>query len=287
MSITTYIKAYKRFILLFAIPFIFSVMVAGQNRIVINAPETVYEGQQFKVNYVIESDTEIREAVIIKNMEGFDILYGPAISTSLTTRFEEGKRTTSYYSTSTYVLEAKKEGKYTLPKAEVKINGNKYKSENFKIEVKKLDAAEVLESLADIDAFIKVIPSKKRVGTTDTLTLTYRLYTTKEIERIVRTDFPLIRGFYATNITNPRQLFTEEVINGKTYKTANLRELILQPQADGVITIPEGSITVLYTMPTGRKLRDMWGDTYEEKLTEEKVLTIESVTISVLDLQAI
>lgn len=281
------LKSFGRYLLLIAIVLFSSLFASGQTKVLIKAPEVVEVGEQFRANYIIESDKEVKESIVIKNMSGFEILYGPAQSTSISTSFQQGKRVSTYTATSSYILKALKPGKYTLPRADVMVDGKKYKADSFTIEVKKSGVEEIQKSLSDIDAFIKVIPSKTRVGSTDTLTLTYRLYTTNDIHRIIRTDLPDIRGFYTTNITHPRQLFQEEKLNGKVYKVVDLRQLLLQPQRDGTITIPEGSVTVLYSLPTGKQVRDMWGDVYEEKLTEEKVLTIESVTISVMDLKAI
>lgn len=287
MNIKLCLKLYRRHFFLLTVILFVSVFATGQTKIVIKAPETVQEGEQFKIYYIIESNKEVKEHVNIKNMNGFEIIYGPAVSNSLYTRFEKGERISSYSTTSSYIVRAEKEGKYDLPKAEVIIDGKKYKSDSFKIEVKKVGEAEAKEILSEIAAFIQVIPSKTRVSPTDTLTLTYRLYTTKDIHQIVRTDMPRIDGFYTTNITYPRQAFSEETIDGRVYKMVNLQELILQPQKEGTFTIPEGSITVQYSVSTGKKVRDMWGDVYEEKLTEEKILKIKPVTIRVVDLKAI
>lgn len=71
------------------------------------------------------------------------------------------------------------------------------------------------------------------------------------------------------------------------YKVVDLRKLILQPRDIGRKTIPEGKIVVEYATPTGRKIRDFWGDIYDETIKTEKTLTIESAIISVQDLKAI
>ena len=53
------------------------------------------------------------------------------------------------------------------------------------------------------------------------------------------------------------------------------------------MTIPEGQISVEYSTPTGRRVRDMWGDVYDETIRSEKSLIIEPVIIRVQDLKAI
>lgn len=272
-----------RFCLSVVLLFPFLSVAVGQSiKVNVKAPETVFIGEQFRVDYVVESDNDIREPVIIKNMEGFTILYGPSVSSTRAVRFNNGKRITVYTTTSSYYLEASKDGKYTLPRAEITVNSKKYKAESVKVEVKSpKDVAD------EVDAFVKTTVSRTNVSLSDTLTLTYRLYTTKEIKRIISADFPVVKDFYTTNITRSRQTFTDEVVNGKTYKVVELRRLILQPRNQGQMTIPEGQISVEYSTPTGRRVRDMWGDVYDETIRSEKSLMIEPVIIRVQDLKAI
>lgn len=272
-----------RFCLSVVLLFPFLSVAVGQSiKVNVKAPETVFIGEQFRVDYVVESDNDIREPVIIKNMEGFTILYGPSVSSTRAVRFNNGKRITIYTTTSSYYLEASKDGKYTLPRAEITVNSKKYKAESVKVEVKSpKDVAD------EVDAFVKTTVSRTNVSLSDTLTLTYRLYTTKEIKRIISADFPVVKDFYTTNITRSRQTFTDEVVNGKIYKVVELRRLILQPRNQGQMTIPEGQISVEYSTPTGRRVRDMWGDVYDETIRSEKSLMIEPVIIRVQDLKAI
>lgn len=272
-----------RFCLSVVLLFPFLSVAVGQSiKVNVKAPETVFIGEQFRVDYVVESDNDIREPVIIKNMESFTILYGPSVSSTRAVRFNNGKRITIYTTTSSYYLEASKDGKYTLPRAEITVNSKKYKAESVKVEVKSpKDVAD------EVDAFVKTTVSRTNVSLSDTLTLTYRLYTTKEIKRIISADFPVVKDFYTTNITRSRQTFTDEVVNGKIYKVVELRRLILQPRNQGQMTIPEGQISVEYSTPTGRRVRDMWGDVYDETIRSEKSLMIEPVIIRVQDLKAI
>lgn len=284
MKRSNILSFHRLLVLFFALSFYTS--LAGQeNKVRIKAPETVTVGEQFTVAYIVESDKEVKEPVIIKNMNGFEILYGPSLSASSSTVFKKGKRVQAFSATSTYILRAPEKGKFSLPQAEVDINGKKYKSENFKIEVRSLE--ENIAKVKDVDAFLKVVASKTSVNLSDTLTLSYRLYTTKDIYKIVDADFPYLNDFYSSDITRLRQSFSEEVINGKTYKVVEMRKLLLQPRKIGEMVLPEGSVTVQYSTPTGRKVRDIWGDVYDESVTNDKVLKIDSVVIRVQDLKAI
>lgn len=269
--------ALKRWFAIIILLFPFLAAAFSQDvKVRIKAPEMVLTGEQFKVDYIIESKEPVEDGIIIKNMEGFNILYGPSVSTSRAVTFRNGKRISVYITTSTYYLEAEKEGKYDLPRAEIAVNGKRYKPDAFKIEVKSTEAL-----TGDVDAFIRTMASKTSVGLTDTLTLTYRLYTTKEVSRIRSADFPPIRDFFYDNITRQRQQFSEEVIDGRTYKVVDLRVLILQPRKEGRSVIPEGRIVVEYATPTGRKQRDIWGDVYDETVRIDRTLKMDSVVIGV------
>ncbi len=284
MKRSNILSFHRLLVLFFALSFYIS--LAGQeNKVRLKAPETVTVGEQFTVAYIVESDKEVKEPVIIKNMNGFEILYGPSLSASSSTVFKKGKRVQSFSATSTYILRAPEKGKFSLPQAEVNIDGKKYKSESFKIEVRSLE--ENIAKVKDVDAFLKVVASKTSVNLSDTLTLSYRLYTTKDIYKIVDADFPYLNDFYSSDITRLRQSLSEEVINGKTYKVVEMRKLLLQPRKIGEMVLPEGSVTVQYSTPTGRKVRDIWGDVYDESVTNDKVLKIDSVVIRVQDLKAI
>lgn len=284
MKRSNILSFHRLLVLFFALSFYIS-LVGQENKVRIKAPETVTVGEQFTVAYIVESDKEVKEPVIIKNMNGFEILYGPSLSASSSTVFKKGKRVQAFSATSTYILRAPEKGKFSLPQAEVNIDGKKYKSESFKIEVRSLE--ENIAKVKDVDAFLKVVASKTSVNLSDTLTLSYRLYTTKDIYKIVDADFPYLNDFYSSDITRLRQSFSEEVINGKTYKVVEMRKLLLQPRKIGEMVLPEGSVTVQYSTPTGRKVRDIWGDVYDESVTNDKVLKIDSVVIRVQDLKAI
>lgn len=284
MKRSNILSFHRLLVLFFALSFYIS-LVGQENKVRIKAPETVTVGEQFTVAYIVESDKEVKEPVIIKNMNGFEILYGPSLSASSSTVFKKGKRVQAFSATSTYILRAPEKGKFSLPQAEVNIDGKKYKSESFKIEVRSLE--ENIAKVKDVDAFLKVVASKTSVNLSDTLTLSYRLYTTKDIYKIVDVDFPYLNDFYSSDITRLRQSLSEEVINGKTYKVVEMRKLLLQPRKIGEMVLPEGSVTVQYSTPTGRKVRDIWGDVYDESVTNDKVLKIDSVVIRVQDLKAI
>ena len=252
---------------------------AQKVKIKVDAPTQVWVGEEFRLNYIVESDEEVDGNLNVADFKGLSVIYGPSKSYSSSITNKSGKREATYSLNVLYVLQGDKEGKYTLPRAEFTVDGKKYKSETPAIQVKSL-----AKNKEEGVAFVRTIISRTSVSPSDTLMLTYRLYTTMDIRQIVKTDFPRIDGFYSNAITRSRQTFQKEEYEGKTYNVVDLRKMILQPRDIGLKVIPSGSVTIEFGIPTGRKLKDRWGDTYNEILKKVETLPIEEAKISVQQL---
>lgn len=274
----------KRWGMLLVLFLVASLFVEAQDiKVIVKAPQSVLVGQEFKVTYTVENaGGKAKDPIIFKNMADLEVIYGPSFSTSSSTTFDKGKRVENNSATTTYVVKASQKGKITLPQGQVVIDGKRYRSQSLKIEAK--DAVSMAK---DVNAFIKVLPSRTKVGESDTLTVTYKLYTTHDITQVIDSDFPPLRDFFVSSRLDSRQFFTEETIDGTLYKVVEIRKLLLQPKKEGVLTIPEGSVTLLYSFPTGKRVNDIWGDTYQEQESIEKEVKAEAVIIRVQNLIAI
>lgn len=255
-----------------------SVVFGKDVKITVEAPRTIWENEQFNLVYIIESDEEIDNLPRIEKSEGFDILHGPRISRSFSRSVQKGKPQITYSLKMIYVLKGKEKGKYTLPLIEVVYDGKKQHSKNRSIEIKSLS-----DKTQDQVAFVKTIVSKTNVRPTDTLTITYRLYTTMDVDRIIAFDLPRMPGFYVNDMTRRRQYIEQEEIDGKKYKVIDLRKLLLQPRKEGTMEIPEGEIEIEFSIPTGGKVQDIWGDVYDETINKIATFTLDPATIKVYD----
>lgn len=139
------------------------------------------------------------------------------------------------------------------------------------------------KEIKELKSFIQTIVSKSNINSSDTLMLTYKLYTTRELNDMIDSR-PFINNFDLTEITPRRQEYGEEKIKGTTYRTIELRKFILQPIRTGVQMIPPRTFMIQYSFPTGRIIVDFWGDRYEETVTERKELIADEVKIEVMDL---
>lgn len=103
--------------------------------IIANAPDTVVKGEQFKLTYILENGEAYENVKLPSFIKGFDIHYGPSVSSTYTETIINGKPNHSYSQSYTYVLTAQSEGDFTLPATSIKINGRTYTSNSVRVKV--------------------------------------------------------------------------------------------------------------------------------------------------------
>lgn len=290
---------------LLALMFLISVNVFSQNEekskpkvepkieLIIEAPGTVMVGERFQLCYKIKTSDFVEETPEINLPEGLTVLLGPSIST--TTRHISRK--VDYELGYIYTVFAQSEGKIVIPKFELVVGDKKLESKDRTIVVvadrdqpkqKNKAKADVEKPTAKeeskrgnkkdnkiddkVDAFVKTIPSKSRVGTSDTLSVVYRLYTTSKELKVLDVNFPYSRAFYGETMSSNHGE-KKEKINGKEYYVFDLYKVILQPTKEGRQTFEDGQILLRYYFATGKKKRTFFGevDEYVEKDLELKI----------------
>lgn len=267
-----------------------------------SAPATVVEGEQFRLSYVLNREgRDLR----LPDIEGFDLLFGPSTSTSYSQRTINGKTTSESAVTYTYILMAKKEGSYTIPAASITVDGSSYQSNTLQIRVLPPDEAKGEAapspgqqgeerspsvggsgSVSANDAFIRALVSKNNIYEQEGFTVTFRLYTTLDVVNFGKIQFPEFEGFMVEEVDLPvnKQLKMERY-NGKNYYTADLRKTLLFPQRSGEITIPEGSLEMVFSVASGKKVSTFFG-TQEVMVDVKKALKTNPLTVQVNPLPA-
>lgn len=243
-----------------------------------HAPEEVLEKEEFKIDYEIISSTPIQEIPNLVSTKDFELTSQPQLQRSYPSPFW-GNRYYTLQVSCTY--RPKKVGDLKLPQIELITDGHKLTSEKRTIYVRKLP------EMGKVDCFVEVSASKSQVNIGDTLTVSYKLYTTKEVSNILGITIPGLRNFQYQDLSPRRVHFTEETINGVDYKVYEIRKYVLRSTNLGRKTLGEGSIELEYTYPTGRVRTDAWGRTFEEQLREKKSCTIGEISILVHDMIAI
>lgn len=97
-----------------------------------NAPETVEVGEQFRVQFMLNVDGGDFFEI---NIADFKIISGPTKSSSNNIQWVNGQMLQKTTSTFSLILMAEYEGKYTIPSASIKYDGEKYFSNPVTIDV--------------------------------------------------------------------------------------------------------------------------------------------------------
>ncbi|WP_029905417.1 BatD family protein [Prevotella sp. 10(H)] len=286
----------KYFVLFILLLLSISKIFADDITIAISAPNTTVKGAQIQLQYVLRGG-EGQSIDVPEPINGFEVLFGPTESRMFSSSYVNGKTKTDSNVTYTYVLQAKEEGTFTLPAATVKVNGRNYKSNTAQIKVLPPDknaepaqpgqrvqattSSSTSGNVSANDAFVRAIFSKTRVKEQEAVTVTFRFYTVLNIRDVGKIQFPEFEGFMTEDFELPanRQMALEHY-NGRNYYTVDVKKILLFPQRSGKMTIPSGTMEIVFEVASGKKVQTFFGP--QEVMTEaKKVLKTSPVTVDV------
>lgn len=258
------IKRYK--VLLFTLFLWLGAGVTLAQKMTIKAPSQAEVGRRFQVAYSLNTN-DFDRIQLEGDFEGFELLFGPGVSTSSSVSIINGKTTQSSSTTFTYTLMPRKEGHFTLPAASVNSGGKKVTSSTARIEVLPSSGSSSSvqggghssgssshsgtqggsgsmhtptsdEPISTKDIYFSVSASKKRVFEQEAILLTYKLYSLVTVEQLAG-EIPQLDGFHTQEIEQPQQRsFTMERVGNKNYGTVVWRQYVVFPQKTGKLTIP-------------------------------------------------
>jgi len=287
----------KKYLILLTLLLIsISSIFADNITFVISAPASTVKGAQIQLQYVLKGG-ESREIHVPDEIKGFDVLYGPSVSQMYSSSNINGKVTSESNITYTYLLLAKEEGTFTLPSASVKVGGSNYKSNTAQIkvlppdknaqpqqpgqQVKPTTSSSTAGNVNPNDAFVRAIFSKTKVKEQEAVTVTFRFYTVLNIRDVGKIQFPEFEGFMTEDFELPanRQMALEHY-NGRNYYTVDVKKTLLFPQRSGKMTIPSGTMEIVFEVASGKKVQTFFGP--QEVMTEaKKTLKTTPVTVDV------
>lgn len=237
------------------------VAVTAEAAVVVTAkaPASVGVGSQFRLQYTVNS-ADVNGHPQIGNIAGFDIVYGPAVSTSQSVQIYNGNKTENSSTTFTYTLIARKEGTYQMPSVTLNVGGRNYSSNRPTVHVAKAGSGQVRQQsgssqpyqqpaaqsrssqgsgrVAPGDLYIEVSSNKKVVYEQEPVLLSYRVYTTQALEQL-QGKMPDLKGFVAKEVQLPRDKHLSVVNhNGRTVQTTTWSQYVMFPQQSGKLTIP-------------------------------------------------
>jgi len=235
-------RLFGLFILCFIVNFTTS---AQKTTFMVSAPEVVEVGEEISLKYVLNTEGE---DVQLAKLEGFTLLMGPSLSTSISMSVINGKSEKKVEYVYTYLITADKEGEFTIPPATVKVDGKIVKSNAIKIKVikgsgKKKSASQgnqiqTSNEISEENLFLRLEVSRNSLYVGESLIATLKVYSRVDLVDFGRSKFPAFNGFLAEEIKQPSNVrLNREEYNGKIYNVGVLQQTLLFPQHAGEITI--------------------------------------------------
>ncbi len=271
--------------------------MADSVRFMMEGPEAVAVGDQFRLGFTLnDSGTELQ----LPDLSNFDVLMGPSTSQSSSIQMINGKTTQSISFSYIFILRAKKEGKFTIRPASIKVDGKTYESNELTIQVVKGQPQQAAGqqsnpeqaeapaggTVSKDNLFVRVAVDKTNVSKGEQILATIKLYISQNIplNGFDEVKLPSYEGFWTKDIDVPTQVnFTREVYNGKIYQVGILKKTILFPQQTGNIRIDPFEITCLVRQQV-RKQQGFFDDFFDNyRVVKAKVIS-DPVSINVKDL---
>ena len=270
------------------------------------APKQVILGRPFQLSYTVNQRAKDLRA---PEFVDFDLLAGPYSSTSSSTSYINGKRTSSYQQTYTYTLMARREGEFTISPATITVDGDRYQSNGVRITVLPEDkqpanggqsgapsSSPKGESSAShgegqgeaSNIFVRTIVSKTKVSEQEAISVAYKLYFAGvDVAQLTNnTKLPEFTGFLKQDIEQGEIQTELEHYNGRNYQTAVLYRTLLYPQHAGDITIEPASFEAVLRVQTRAQVRSIFDDFFGSYTNVTKTLAAPGATIHVSALPA-
>ena len=259
--------------------------VAAAQEISVQAPQSVYQGDNFTVRFVVNTQVKDFRGPTFK---GFSTLAGPNTSTSTSISFVNGQMSNSTSMTFTYTLRADLEGTYTVGAASCSADGKKLTSKPFTIKVEKLSAAQQKQrqqqqqqqrqafdpwsqqpaQAADIDEktlFARASINKSNPYQGEQVIITYKIYTQVPISQFTIDKLPGNKGFWAEDLSEGRKVKQyEETIDGRRYQVAEIRRGALFAQESGKLTVEPLDLNVLAMVQSQRRRTGSIWDLFDD-----------------------
>lgn len=288
----------KKIKILLILLFIGFAAMADNVRFVMEGPEAVAMGEQFRLGFTLnDRGTDLQ----LPDLSNFDVLMGPSTSQSSSFQMINGKTTQSVSFSYIFVLRAKKEGKFTIRPASIKVDGKTYESNSLDIQVVKGQPQQQAGSaqqnnqekeaapagnISKDNLFVRVVLDKTNVSKGEQILATIKLYISQNVplNGFDEVKLPTYEGFWTKEIEVPQQVnFVREVYNGKIYQSGILKKTILFPQQTGSIRIDPFEITCLVRQRV-RQQQGFFDDFFDNYTVVKAKVVSDPVTVHVKDL---
>ena len=233
-----------------------AVCTAQAQRIVVNVPSRVTAGENFRLQYTINTRDVDGRLQLGDIPDALEVVYGPSVSQQESYNMVNGHTSSSSSITYTYMLMGVKNGTYTIPPARINAGGTTLTSESAKVTVvgnatqggggtkfhqeedhqPKMQGAGTPVTSSDL--FIRVSANKTHVHEQEPILLTYKVYTLVELTQL-NGKMPELTGFHSQEVELPQQKdFHVENVNGRNYRCVTWSQYVMYPQMTGKLEIP-------------------------------------------------
>ena len=285
---------------LIVLMFVGFLAMADNVQFTMEGPDVIAAGEQFRLSFTL---TENGSDLQLPDLSNFDVLMGPSTSQSSSIQIINGKTTQTSSFSYIFILRAKKEGKFTIRPASIKINGKTYESNSLNIQVVKgqpqMAAGQSAQPgnqqqqdetptgiISKDNLFVHIAVDKTNVFKGEQILATVKLYISQNVplNGFDEVKLPSYEGFWTKEINIPTQVsFTREVYNGKIYQVGTLKKTILFPQQIGAIRIDPFEITCLVRQRV-RKQQGFFDDFFDNYRVVKAKVVSDPVIINVKNL---
>ena len=257
--------------LLLALPLLltFSAASAQQVQFEVQAPLTVGQGQQFRIEYTASSTGDLSAGQFAPPQipAGLTVLSGPVKAVGVFMSNINGVAENRNTNTFTYWVQADRTGKVTVPPATYSVGGKSYATKALVLEI--VDGGsqparprqsggsrqQVIEpvgktTLASDDILLRMEVNKTDVYKGEPLVASLKIYTQVNISGFENIKYPAMGGFWAQELDVSGQGDDRATIGGKVYHSQILRQWLLYPQRTGTIEIEQAQFTALAQLVT-------------------------------------
>lgn len=246
-------------------------VVLSKNRLGLN--------ERLRVSFEMNKDGDLFEPPAFSD---FEVLMGPSQSTS--SSWINGKR--SFSRSYTYVLKPKKQGTLSIKPAYITIEGERYATEEKRVEVTAAvanpNAPKTAQDVANESLYLVASISKPSPYENEAVLVTYTLYFSPQvyINNFVPVDNPSYNNFWSQDIPINEYQTRKTTYKNELFNAVDLKQVVLYPQKSGELPIEPFSLELYVQIPTGR--RDFFGDPIMRSATK-----VVSAGSSVLNVKAL
>lgn len=224
--------------LVFAIAILVTVTAKAQNvTLKAKAPAVVRLNERFQVVYEANQKGNNFKS---GNLNEFNVLSGPSMGSSTSMSIVNGQISHSTTVSYTYLLSAKKTGKFTISPGSLSVDGKEYASNSVTIEVVEGNASQgtqqsTVQEISEKDLFIKLETNKSIAWKGEPVVASIKLYSRVQLRELRNLEIPQFDGFWREDIAlkNKNIEWKRENVNGEIYNSAIISQFVLTPQKAG------------------------------------------------------